>query len=145
MAIEFTSSDQRVSLTTRALVESTGEEDPLSTTKAGIEQLAKVYAECLQPAQDNGELPEDANVQSRAVSMPSRQDVTARRPRSSRSRPARDRPDEVPHRMPSQYEPQPARSIRLTPTNTGLPKQPAARTTARQPDHPPQGDHQPPA
>ncbi|MGW4943753.1 hypothetical protein ACWEOZ_19440 [Actinoplanes sp. NPDC004185] len=31
MAIEFSSSDRRVSLTTCALVESTGEEDPLST------------------------------------------------------------------------------------------------------------------
>ncbi|MER5605566.1 TetR/AcrR family transcriptional regulator [Micromonospora tulbaghiae] len=68
MAIEFSSSDRRVSLTTRALVESTGEEDPLSTvTKAGIEQLAGVYAGCLEHARENGDLPEDANVQSLAV------------------------------------------------------------------------------
>ncbi|MBB5111486.1 TetR family transcriptional regulator [Micromonospora chalcea] len=68
MAIEFSSSDRRVSLTTRALVESTGEEDPLSTvTKAGIEQLAGIYAGCLEHARENGDLPEDANVQSLAV------------------------------------------------------------------------------
>jgi len=68
MAIEFSSSDRRVSLTTRALVESTGEEDPLSTaTKAGIEQLAGVYAQCLEHARENGDLPEDANVQSLAM------------------------------------------------------------------------------
>lgn len=68
MAIDFSSSDRRVSLTTRALVESTGEEDPLSAaTKAGIEQLAGVYAQCLEHARDNGDLPADANVQSLAV------------------------------------------------------------------------------
>ena len=68
MAIEFSSSDRRVSLATRALVESTGEEDPLSTvTKAGIEQLAGVYAECLTHAREHGEISEDANVQSLAV------------------------------------------------------------------------------
>jgi AcrR family transcriptional regulator len=68
MAIEFGSSDRRVSLTTRALVESTGEEDPLSTAgKAGIEQLAGVYAQCLEHAREDGELPDDANVQSLAV------------------------------------------------------------------------------
>lgn len=68
MAIEFSSTDRRVSLTTRALVESTGTDDPLSTvTKAGIEQLAGVYAQCLEHARENGDLPEDANVQSLAV------------------------------------------------------------------------------
>lgn len=68
MAIEFSSSDRRVSLTTRALVESTGEEDPLSTaTKAGIEQLAGVYARCLEHARENGDLAEDVNVQSLAL------------------------------------------------------------------------------
>lgn len=68
MAIEFSSTERRVSLTTRALVESTGAEDPLSTvTKAGIEQLAGVYAQCLEHARENGDLPEDANVQSLAV------------------------------------------------------------------------------
>ncbi|WP_308102947.1 TetR/AcrR family transcriptional regulator [Lentzea sp. CC55] len=68
MAIEFSSSDRRVSLTTRALVESTGEEDPLSTvTKAGIEQLAEIYAQCLEHARENGDLAEDANVQSLAL------------------------------------------------------------------------------
>ncbi|MDQ0774441.1 TetR/AcrR family transcriptional repressor of nem operon [Streptomyces aurantiacus] len=67
MAIEFSSSDRRVSLTTRALVESTGEDDPLSTTpKAGIEQLAGTYAQCLEHARENGDLPADANVQSLA-------------------------------------------------------------------------------
>lgn len=67
MAIEFSGSDRRISLTTRALVESTGEEDPLSTaTKAGIEQLAGIYAQCLEHARENGDLPEDANVQSLA-------------------------------------------------------------------------------
>ncbi|GAA0517248.1 TetR family transcriptional regulator [Paractinoplanes deccanensis] len=68
MAIEFSSSDRRVSLTTRALVESTGEQDPLSTaTKAGIEQLAGVYAQCLEHARESGEIAEDANVQSLAM------------------------------------------------------------------------------
>ncbi|GAB7046756.1 TetR/AcrR family transcriptional regulator [Catenuloplanes indicus] len=68
MAIDFSSSDRRVSLATRALVESTGEEDPLSTaTKAGIDELAGVYAQCLEHARENGELPADANVQSLAV------------------------------------------------------------------------------
>ncbi|WBB80221.1 TetR/AcrR family transcriptional regulator [Micromonospora sp. WMMD882] len=68
MAIEFSSSERRVSLATRALVESTGAEDPLSTTtKAGIEQLAGVYARCLEHARENGDLPADANVQSLAV------------------------------------------------------------------------------
>ncbi|MEV7332188.1 TetR/AcrR family transcriptional regulator [Micromonospora sp. NPDC093244] len=68
MAIEFSSSDRRVSLTTRALVESTGAEDPLSTaTKAGIEQLAGVYAQCLDHAREYGDIPQDANVQSLAV------------------------------------------------------------------------------
>ncbi|MFF5217679.1 TetR/AcrR family transcriptional regulator [Micromonospora sp. NPDC000442] len=68
MAIEFSSSDRRVSLTTRALVESTGAEDPLSTAaKAGIEQLAGVYAECLEHARESGDIPADANVQSLAV------------------------------------------------------------------------------
>ncbi|MFG1608333.1 TetR/AcrR family transcriptional regulator [Actinoplanes sp. NPDC049265] len=68
MAIEFSSGDRRVSLTTRALVESTGEEDPLSTaTKAGIEELAGIYGQCLEHARENGDLPEDANVQSLAV------------------------------------------------------------------------------
>jgi TetR/AcrR family transcriptional repressor of nem operon len=68
MAIEFSSSDRRVSLATRALVESTGAEDALSTaTKAGIEQLAGIYAQCLEHARENGDLPEDASVQSLAV------------------------------------------------------------------------------
>jgi TetR/AcrR family transcriptional regulator, transcriptional repressor for nem operon len=68
MAIEFSGTDRRVSLTTRALVESTGAEDPLSTvTKAGIEQLAGVYAQCLEHAREHAEIPEDANVQSLAV------------------------------------------------------------------------------
>ncbi|MEV4343808.1 TetR/AcrR family transcriptional regulator [Actinoplanes sp. NPDC049596] len=68
MAIEFSSSDRRVSLATRALVESTGDQDQLSTaTKAGIEELAGVYAQCLEHARENGDLPEDANVQSLAV------------------------------------------------------------------------------
>ncbi|BCJ49521.1 TetR family transcriptional regulator [Actinoplanes sp. NBRC 14428] len=68
LAIEFSGSDRRVSLTTRALVESTGEQDPLSTvTRAGIEQLAEVYAGCLEHARENGDLPDDANVQSLAM------------------------------------------------------------------------------
>ncbi|MEU4561851.1 TetR/AcrR family transcriptional regulator [Actinoplanes sp. NPDC023936] len=68
MAIDFSSTDRRVSLTTRALVESTGAEDPLSTvTKAGIEQLAGVYAQCLDHARENGDLPAGVNVQSLAV------------------------------------------------------------------------------
>jgi AcrR family transcriptional regulator len=68
MAIEFSSSDRRVSLTTRALVESTGAEDPLSTAaKAGVEQLAGVYAQCLEHARQSGDIPDDANVQSLAV------------------------------------------------------------------------------
>ncbi|WP_199442787.1 TetR/AcrR family transcriptional regulator [Umezawaea beigongshangensis] len=68
MAIEFGSTDRRVSLTTRALVESTGEQDPLSTAaKTGIEQLAGVHARCLEHARENEDLPEDANVQSPAV------------------------------------------------------------------------------
>ncbi|MBQ1030308.1 TetR/AcrR family transcriptional regulator [Micromonospora sp. C97] len=68
LAIELSSSGRRVSLTTRALVESTGEDDPLSTaTKAGIEQLAEVYAQCLEHAREDGDLPDDANVQSLAV------------------------------------------------------------------------------
>ncbi len=67
MAIEFSSSDRRASLTTRALVESAGEEDPLSTAaKAGIEQLAEIYAGCLEHARENGDIPEDANVRSLA-------------------------------------------------------------------------------
>ncbi|MFF0379377.1 TetR/AcrR family transcriptional regulator [Actinoplanes missouriensis] len=68
LAIEFSSTDRRVSLTTRALVESTGDEDPIATsTRAGIEQLAGVYAQCLDHAREGGELPADANVQSLAV------------------------------------------------------------------------------
>ena len=68
MAIEFSSSDRPVSLAARALVESTGEEDPLSTaTRTGIEQLAAVYARCLEDAQVEGDLDEDVNVQSLAV------------------------------------------------------------------------------
>jgi AcrR family transcriptional regulator len=68
MAIEFSTRDRPVSLTARALVESTGAEDPLSTaTKAGIDQLAEVYAHCLDDARENGDLPEDANVQSLAM------------------------------------------------------------------------------
>jgi TetR/AcrR family transcriptional regulator, transcriptional repressor for nem operon len=68
MAIEFSTGDRRVSLTTRALVESTGEEDPLSTaTKAGIDELAGIYAHCLDDARQNGDLADDANVQSLAV------------------------------------------------------------------------------
>jgi len=68
MAIEFSSSDRRVSLTTRALVESTGEDDQLSTAaKVGIEQLAGAYAECLEHARENGDIPAGANVQSLAV------------------------------------------------------------------------------
>jgi AcrR family transcriptional regulator len=68
MAVDFASSDRPVSLATRALVESTGEEDPLSTTtKAGIEDLAAVYGECLEHARADGDLPDDANVQSLAV------------------------------------------------------------------------------
>ncbi|MDP9794445.1 AcrR family transcriptional regulator [Catenuloplanes nepalensis] len=68
MAIEFSRSDGRVSLTTRALVESTGEQDQLSTvTRTGIEQLAGVYAHCLEDAQRNGDLPPDANLSSLAM------------------------------------------------------------------------------
>lgn len=68
MAIEFSSDDRPVSLAARALVESTGEEDPLSTaTKAGMDELAGVYAHCLEDARASGELPGDANVQSLAV------------------------------------------------------------------------------
>ncbi|WP_305784096.1 TetR/AcrR family transcriptional regulator [Symbioplanes lichenis] len=68
LAIEFSSSDRRVSLTTRALVESTGEEDGLSTAaRAGIDQLAEVYAACLEHAREEKEIPADANVQSLAM------------------------------------------------------------------------------
>lgn len=68
MAIEFSGTDRRVSLTTRALVEATGAEDPLSAvTKAGIDELAGVYAQCLEHAREHGEIPADANVQSLAV------------------------------------------------------------------------------
>ncbi|MEV4275111.1 TetR/AcrR family transcriptional regulator [Actinoplanes xinjiangensis] len=68
MAIEFSSGDRRVSLTTRALVESTGEQDPLATaTKAGIEELAAIYARCLGHAQEHGDLPADASVPSLAM------------------------------------------------------------------------------
>lgn len=68
MAIEFSSGDRPISLTARALVESSGEDDPLSTaTKAGIDELAAVYAHCLDDARSSGELPDDANVQSLAV------------------------------------------------------------------------------
>lgn len=68
MAIEFSSSDRRVSLTTHAIVESTGADDPLSAvTRDGIGQLAGVYGECLAHARESGELPEDVNVQSLAV------------------------------------------------------------------------------
>lgn len=64
LAIDF-SSGRRVSLATRALVESTGEDDPLSlTAKQGIEELADVYGRCLAHAQADGEISEDANVQS---------------------------------------------------------------------------------
>ncbi|GAA2689134.1 MULTISPECIES: TetR/AcrR family transcriptional regulator [Actinosynnema] len=68
MAIEFSRSDSRVSLSTRALVESTGEQDQLSTaSKAGIEQLAGIYGQCLEHAREVGSLPEDANVPSLAM------------------------------------------------------------------------------
>ncbi|GAA1614174.1 TetR/AcrR family transcriptional regulator [Actinoplanes couchii] len=68
MAIEFSGTDRRVSLTTRALVESAGTEDPLSSAaKTGIDQLAGAYAECLEHARENGDIPADANVQSLAV------------------------------------------------------------------------------
>ncbi|WP_067502976.1 TetR/AcrR family transcriptional regulator [Actinoplanes sp. TFC3] len=68
MAIEFSRSDSRVSLTTRALVESTGESDQLATvTKAGIEQLAGIYGHCLALAHANGDLPADTNVPSLAM------------------------------------------------------------------------------
>ena len=68
MAIEFSSSDRPASLAAHALVESTGEDDPLSTaTKAGIEQLAEVYARCLDDARESGELADDTNAQSLAV------------------------------------------------------------------------------
>ncbi|SDS77865.1 TetR/AcrR family transcriptional regulator [Actinoplanes derwentensis] len=68
MAIDFSHSDRRVSLTTRALVESTGEDDALSTaTRAGIDQLAGIYAQCLEHARENGDLPADANVPSLAM------------------------------------------------------------------------------
>jgi TetR/AcrR family transcriptional regulator, transcriptional repressor for nem operon len=68
LAIEFSRSDVRVSLTTRALVESTGEQDQLSTaTKAGIEELAGIYAHCLEVARAAGDLPADANVSSLAM------------------------------------------------------------------------------
>lgn len=68
MAIEFSRSDSRVSLTTRALVESTGEQDQLSAvTKAGIEQLAGIYAHCLEAAQQTGDVPADTNLSSLAM------------------------------------------------------------------------------
>jgi TetR/AcrR family transcriptional regulator, transcriptional repressor for nem operon len=68
LAIDFSRGDGRVSLSTRALVESTGEQDQLSTvTRAGIEELAGIYAHCLEDARDNGDLPEDANVSSLAM------------------------------------------------------------------------------
>lgn len=68
MAIDFSSGDRPMSLTARALVESTGEGDSLSTAaKAGIEELAEVYAHCLEDARRAGEIPADANVQSLAV------------------------------------------------------------------------------
>ncbi|GIF25784.1 AcrR family transcriptional regulator [Actinoplanes tereljensis] len=68
MAIEFSRSDNRVSLTTRALVESTGESDQLAAvTKAGIEELAGIYAHCLELARASGDLPADANVSSLAM------------------------------------------------------------------------------
>jgi AcrR family transcriptional regulator len=68
MAIDFSSSDHPMSLTARALVESTGEGDPLSSaTKVGIEQLAEVYAHCLEDARGSGEIPDDVDVQSLAV------------------------------------------------------------------------------
>lgn len=68
MAIEFSGTDRRVSLTTRALVESTGTDDALATaTKAGIDELAAVYARCLDHARENGDLPPDTNVHSLAV------------------------------------------------------------------------------
>ncbi|SCD85338.1 transcriptional regulator, TetR family [Streptomyces sp. ScaeMP-e83] len=68
MAIEFSRSDSRVSLATRALVESTGEQDQLSTvTRAGIEELAEIYAHCLEDAQESGDLPADANLTSLAM------------------------------------------------------------------------------
>ncbi|WP_305788168.1 TetR/AcrR family transcriptional regulator [Symbioplanes lichenis] len=68
LAIEFSRSDSRVSLTTRALVESTGESDQLSAvTKSGIEQLAGIYGHCLELARAAGDLPADANVQSLAT------------------------------------------------------------------------------
>ncbi|MBZ6140612.1 MULTISPECIES: TetR/AcrR family transcriptional regulator [Streptomyces] len=68
MAIEFSRSDSRVSLATRALVESTGEQDQLSTvTRAGIEELAGIYAHCLEDAQKSGDLSADANLASLAM------------------------------------------------------------------------------
>lgn len=68
MAIELSRRDRQVSLTTRALVESTGEDDSLSTeTKAGLEELAGIYGQCLERAQEAGELPSDANVPSLAM------------------------------------------------------------------------------
>ncbi|MCO8271060.1 TetR/AcrR family transcriptional regulator [Actinoplanes sp. TRM 88003] len=68
LAIEFSRSGSRVSLQTRALVESTDESDQLATvTKAGIEELAGIYAHCLELARENGDLPADANVSSLAM------------------------------------------------------------------------------
>ncbi|WP_306216131.1 TetR/AcrR family transcriptional regulator [Actinoplanes sp. RD1] len=68
LAIEFSRADTRVSLTTRALVESTGEQDQLATaTKAGIEELAEIYGHCLEDARASGDLPADANVPSLAM------------------------------------------------------------------------------
>ncbi|ATE55268.1 TetR/AcrR family transcriptional regulator [Actinosynnema pretiosum] len=68
LAIEFSRGDSRVSLTTRALVESSGEPDQLSeVTKEGVEQLAGIYAGCLEHARENGDLPADADVDSLAV------------------------------------------------------------------------------
>ncbi|WP_045747426.1 TetR/AcrR family transcriptional regulator [Actinoplanes rectilineatus] len=68
MAIEFSRADSRVSLTTRALVESTGDQDPLAeVTRAGIEDLAGIYATCLGHAQQSGDLPADANLPSLAM------------------------------------------------------------------------------
>lgn len=67
LAIEF-SSGRRVSLSTRALVESTGEDDELSSTaKQGIDELAGVYSRCLAHAQAHGEISGDANIRSLAM------------------------------------------------------------------------------
>jgi len=68
LAIELARTDRRVSLSTRALVESTGDDDTLSTeTRAGLDDLATIYARCLTAAQASGDLPDGANITSLAM------------------------------------------------------------------------------